>query len=81
MRKNRRVIPITDTVVVPVAGETWRDAKRFFEKCFVSRLLLKNKGNMAACSRDADIDRKNFYEMIERCGITLKNVGVYRRKK
>ncbi|HPC42301.1 MAG TPA: sigma-54 dependent transcriptional regulator [Spirochaetota bacterium] len=40
-----------------------------FEKKYVINMLIQNKGNIAAASRDSKIDRKNFWQMIEKYGI------------
>lgn len=40
-----------------------------FEKKYLSRLLEKNDGNIAAAARDAEIDRKNFWQMMQKYNI------------
>jgi len=40
-----------------------------FEKKYISGMLEKNKGNIAAASREAEIDRKNFWQMAQKYNI------------
>jgi DNA-binding NtrC family response regulator len=40
-----------------------------FEKKYVINMLIQNKGNIAAASRDSKIDRKNFWQMMDKYGI------------
>lgn len=40
-----------------------------FEKKYIVNMLIQNKGNIAAASRDSGIDRKNLWQMIKKYSI------------
>jgi len=51
----------------------FRDSKSHvieeFEKKYLSGMLEKNNGNIAAAAREAEIDRKNFWQMVQKYNI------------
>ncbi len=51
----------------------FRDSKAIvieeFEKRYLTRMLEKNDGNIAAAAREAEIDRKNFWQMMQKYNI------------
>src|SRR5690606_28784224 len=57
---------------------SFRDLKRevveSFERAYTIKLLELHKGNLAAASRQAGIDRKNLWAMARRYGIEVKNI-------
>jgi transcriptional regulator with PAS, ATPase and Fis domain len=40
-----------------------------FERRYLTAMLEKNKGNIAAAAREAEIDRKNFWQMVNKYNI------------
>jgi two-component system response regulator AtoC len=66
--------------VVDEVPERWEDFKRFkstvlsarkteLERIFVEKLLIKNEGNISACSRSSGMDRRQLQELIKALGI------------
>jgi DNA-binding NtrC family response regulator len=69
-----------ETDVPDEIPETWEEFKSFksnivknrrreIEKLFIEKLLIKNSGNISACSRGAGIDRRQLQEMIRELNI------------
>lgn len=52
---------------------SYRDAKarviEDFEKQYIALMLSRNKGNISAASRDSDLDRKNFWQLLKKYDI------------
>ncbi len=44
-----------------------------FEKKYLSGMLEKNNGNIAAAAREAEIDRKNFWQLVQKYNIDPEN--------
>ncbi len=51
-----------------------RDVIENFERDYTIKLLEANKGNLAAASRQAGIDRKNLWAMARRYGIEVRHI-------
>jgi DNA-binding NtrC family response regulator len=47
----------------------FHEAKERFEKAYVLNLLAKCSGNMAAAARMAEMDRSQFFRMVQRLGV------------
>ena len=47
----------------------FREAKREFERQYVTRLLRAARGNCAEAARIAEKDRKDFYDLMRRAGV------------
>lgn len=52
--------------------------RRELEKLFVEKLLIKNGGNISACSRTAGIDRRQLQDMIKELNI---DTSLFREKR
>ena len=61
-------ITVDDLQLAPGEGEvpSFRDAKRRFEREYVSRVLRLCKGNISRAARIAKKDRKDFYDVMHR---------------
>ena len=46
-----------------------RDRRKQLERLFIEKLLIKNGGNISACSRSAGIDRRQLQDMIKELNI------------
>lgn len=47
----------------------WKEAKRNFEKGYVEQVLRHTGGNITRAAAIAEKDRKDFYAVMERCGV------------
>ncbi|MGC4030333.1 MAG: sigma-54 dependent transcriptional regulator [Tepidisphaeraceae bacterium] len=59
------------TAAVSYTGR-YSEAKDRFERDYVTSLLAKHHGNMAAAARQAGIDRSQFFRMVQRLGLDPK---------
>ena len=57
----------------------YSDAKDRFERDYVTSLLARHHGNMAAAARQAGIDRSQFFRMVQRLGLDPKTFHLKRR--
>ncbi len=48
-----------------------KERKKELERLFVEKLLIKNGGNISACSRSAGIDRRQLQDMIKELNIDI----------
>lgn len=51
----------------------FREAKEAFEQAYVDDLLLFTCGNVAAAARIADKERKDFYDLVARTGLSAED--------
>lgn len=49
--------------------EPFKAAKRRFERTYVITLLHTTQGNIAKAAKIAGKDRKDFYDLMRRCGV------------
>jgi|GEM_PF-4315243 len=56
----------------------YREAKeavlKEFEREYALKLLAKNKGNISKSAQAAGMDKKNFWVILQRCGINYKDL-------
>lgn len=64
---------MSDETILP-----FKRAKREFEKGYVQRILKRTGGNVSAAARIARKDRKDFHDLMRRCGV---DANVYRERK
>ena len=57
----------------------YSDAKDRFERDYVTSLLARHHGNMAAAARQAGIDRSQFFRMVQRLELDPKTFHLKRR--
>ena len=48
----------------------FHEAKRSFEREYVSKVLSMCQGNVSMAAKLAGKDRKDFYDLMYRCGLT-----------
>ena len=48
----------------------FKRAKREFEREYCELLMLQTDGNVSAAAKLAGKDRKDFYDLLKRCGIS-----------
>lgn len=64
---------LSQNVEIPELSMNFRESKNRvieeFEKRYLTTMLEKNKGNIAAAARESEIDRKNFWQMITKYNI------------
>ena len=51
------------------APQTFKEAKKEFERRYATELMEINKGNVSKASRMADVYRADFYELLKRYSI------------
>ena len=70
---------LTRYVSVPEINMNFRESKNRvieeFERRYLTTMLEKNQGNIAAAAREAEIDRKNFWQMLSKYNI---NPDIYK---
>ncbi len=69
------ITPVTDDSFVDIWGKTYFDAKDWFERTYIEKLLKENNGDVSLCATISGIHRQNLYEKFKKYQI---NPDLYR---
>lgn len=71
-------LPTPSAGPVEAPLQPYRDAKRDFERDYVLRALYVARGNVSKAARLSGKERKDFYDLMRRCGI---KAGIFRHSR